>query len=63
MREVPAGRWMHHMHSTGGPCSSAYFFRGMLYGSYRKPRELLWIGGVVIFLTVMAECFLGYLIP
>ena len=54
------------MHSTG---ASAFFivvylhmFRGLLYGSY-KPRELLWIFGVLIYLTLMAEAFFGYLLP
>ena len=55
------------MHSTG---ASAFFivvylhmFRGMLYGSYRKPRELIWIFGMLIFLALMAEAFFGYLLP
>jgi ubiquinol-cytochrome c reductase cytochrome b subunit len=55
------------MHSTG---ASAFFivvylhmFRGMLYGSYRKPRELVWIFGCMIFLCLMAEAFFGYLLP
>jgi ubiquinol-cytochrome c reductase cytochrome b subunit len=55
------------MHSTG---ASAFFvvvylhmFRGMLYGSYRKPRELIWIFGMIIFLALMAEAFFGYLLP
>jgi len=55
------------MHSTG---ASAFFvvvylhmFRGLLYGSYRKPRELVWIFGCLIFLCLMAEAFFGYLLP
>jgi ubiquinol-cytochrome c reductase cytochrome b subunit len=55
------------MHSTG---ASAFFivvylhmFRGLLYGSYRKPRELIWIFGTLIFLALMAEAFMGYLLP
>jgi ubiquinol-cytochrome c reductase cytochrome b subunit len=55
------------MHSTG---ASAFFvvvylhmFRGLLYGSYRKPRELVWIFGCAIFLALMAEAFMGYLLP
>jgi ubiquinol-cytochrome c reductase cytochrome b subunit len=67
MREVPGGWFIRYMHSTG---ASAFFivvylhmFRGMLYGSYRKPRELIWIFGVLIFLALMAEAFMGYLLP
>ena len=67
MREVPGGWLIRYMHSTG---ASAFFvvvflhmFRAMLYGSYRKPRELLWIFGVLIFLCLMAEAFMGYLLP
>ncbi|MFW2776659.1 cytochrome b N-terminal domain-containing protein, partial [Acinetobacter baumannii] len=65
MREVPWGWLVRYMHSTG---ASAFFvvvymhmFRGMLYGSYRKPRELVWIFGCLIFLCLMAEAFMGYL--
>jgi ubiquinol-cytochrome c reductase cytochrome b subunit len=67
MREVPGGWFIRYMHSTG---ASAFFivvylhmFRGMLYGSYRKPRELVWIFGVLIFLCLMAAAFMGYLLP
>ena len=67
MREVPGGWLVRYMHSTG---ASAFFvvvymhmFRGMLYGSYRKPRELVWIFGCLIFLCLMAEAFMGYLLP
>ncbi|MDH3209983.1 MAG: cytochrome bc complex cytochrome b subunit [Burkholderiaceae bacterium] len=67
MRDVPWGWLMRYMHSTG---ASAFFivvylhiFRGLLYGSYRKPRELVWILGCVIFLCMMAEAFFGYLLP
>lgn len=67
MREVPWGWLVRYMHSTG---ASAFFivvymhmFRGMLYGSYRKPRELVWIFGCLIFLCLMAEAFMGYLLP
>tara|TARA_R110002049_G_scaffold17392_3_gene67745 strand:+ start:440 stop:1708 length:1269 start_codon:yes stop_codon:yes gene_type:complete len=67
MREVPGGWLIRYMHSTG---ASAFFvvvylhmFRAMIYGSYRKPRELLWIFGVLIFLCLMAEAFMGYLLP
>jgi len=67
MREVPWGWLIRYMHSTG---ASAFFivvylhmFRAMLYGSYRKPRELTWIFGCLIFLCLMAEAFFGYLLP
>jgi len=67
MREVPWGWLIRYMHSTG---ASAFFIvvylhmvRGLLYGSYRKPRELLWIFGALIFLCLMAEAFFGYLLP
>lgn len=67
MREVPWGWLVRYMHSTG---ASAFFivvylhmFRGMLYGSYRRPRELVWIFGCLIFLCLMAEAFMGYLLP
>ncbi|WP_374495434.1 cytochrome bc complex cytochrome b subunit [Zoogloea sp.] len=67
MRDVPGGWIIRYMHSTG---ASAFFivvylhmFRGLLYGSYRKPRELIWIFGTLIFLALMAEAFMGYLLP
>ncbi|NVJ62581.1 MAG: cytochrome bc complex cytochrome b subunit [Gammaproteobacteria bacterium] len=67
MRDVPYGWLLRYMHSTG---ASAFFlvvylhmFRGMMYGSYRKPRELVWIFGMVIFVLLMAEAFMGYLLP
>ena len=67
MRDVPWGWLIRYMHSTG---ASAFFivvylhmFRGLLYGSYRKPRELVWIFGCMIFLALMAEAFFGYLLP
>jgi len=67
MRDVPWGWLIRYMHSTG---ASAFFvvvylhmYRGLIYGSYRKPRELVWIFGVAIFLCLMAEAFMGYLLP
>ena len=67
MRDVPGGWIIRYMHSTG---ASAFFivvylhmFRGLLYGSYRKPRELVWLFGCAIFLVLMAEAFMGYLLP
>ncbi len=67
MRDVDWGWLIRYMHSTG---ASMFFvvvylhmFRGLLYGSYRKPRELVWIFGVLIFLVLMGEAFMGYLLP
>src|SRR3546814_16276600 len=67
MREVPWGWLIRYMHSTG---ASMFFvvvylhmLRGLFYGSYRKPRELVWIFGVAIFLCLMGEAFMGYLLP
>ncbi len=67
MRDVNWGWWIRYMHSTG---ASAFFvviylhmFRGLLYGSYKKPRELLWLTGILIYLTLMGEAFFGYLLP
>ncbi len=67
MRDVPGGWIIRYMHSTG---ASAFFivvylhmFRGLIYGSYRKPRELVWMFGCGIFLCLMAEAFMGYLLP
>jgi len=67
MREVPWGWWIRYMHSTGASfffiCVYLHMFRAILYGSYRKPRELLWIFGMLIFFCLMAEAFFGYLLP
>ncbi len=67
MRDVEYGWLIRYLHSTG---ASAFFvvvychmFRAMLYGSYQKPRELLWIFGMAIYLCLMAEAFMGYLLP
>jgi ubiquinol-cytochrome c reductase cytochrome b subunit len=67
MRDVPGGWIIRYMHSTG---ASAFFivvylhmFRALLYGSHREPRELVWIFGVLIYLCLMAEAFMGYLLP
>ena len=67
MRDVPFGWLIRYMHSTG---ASAFFiviylhmFRGLMYGSYRGPRELVWIFGMIIYLMLMAEAFFGYLLP
>ena len=67
MRDVPGGWLIRYIHSTGGSAFFAviylHMFRGLLYGSYKQPRELIWIFGVLIYLTLMAEAFLGYLLP
>ena len=67
MRDVDWGWLIRYMHAIG---ASAFFvvvylhmFRGLIYGSYRKPRELLWVFGVVIYVALMAESFMGYLLP
>ncbi|TPE52337.1 cytochrome bc complex cytochrome b subunit [Maribrevibacterium harenarium] len=67
MRDVEYGWLIRYMHSTG---ASAFFvvvylhmFRGLLYGSYQKPRELVWLFGMAIYLALMAEAFMGYLLP
>lgn len=67
MRDVSWGRLIRYMHSTG---ASMFFvvvylhmFRGLIYGSYRAPRELIWLFGVGIFLVLMGEAFFGYLLP
>jgi ubiquinol-cytochrome c reductase cytochrome b subunit len=67
MRDVPFGWLIRYAHSTG---ASAFFivvylhmFRGLMYGSYRQPRELIWLFGVLIYLVLMGEAFMGYLLP
>ena len=67
MRDVEYGWLLRYLHSTG---ASAFFvvvylhmFRGLAYGSYQKPRELLWLLGMFIFIALMAEGFFGYLLP
>lgn len=67
MRDVNWGWLIRYMHSTG---ASAFFiviylhmFRALIYGSYQKPRELLWLIGMLLFLALMAEAFFGYLLP
>ncbi|MBI5659162.1 MAG: cytochrome bc complex cytochrome b subunit [Nitrosomonadales bacterium] len=67
MRDVQWGWLLRYIHSTG---ASMFFvviylhmFRGLMYGSYRNPRELLWIIGMILYLALMAEAFMGYLLP
>src|SRR5438874_4447451 len=67
MRDVPQGWLMRYLHMTGASFFFAavyvHIFRGMYYGSYKAPRELLWILGVVILLLMMATAFMGYVLP
>lgn len=67
MRDVEWGWLIRYLHSTG---ASAFFvviylhmFRGLLYGSYKQPRELIWIFGMLLYVVLMAEAFMGYLLP
>ncbi|MCK5813624.1 MAG: cytochrome b N-terminal domain-containing protein [Cocleimonas sp.] len=67
MRDVPGGWFIRYMHSTG---ASLFFvvvylhmFRGLIYGSFKGPRELVWLIGMAIYLALMAEAFMGYLLP
>jgi len=67
MRDVPYGWLIRYIHSTG---ATAFFvvvylhmLRGLMYGSYKKPRELIWLFGMFIYLALMAEAFMGYLLP
>ena len=67
MRDVDFGWLIRYIHSTG---ASMFFvvvylhmFRGLIYGSYRRPRELIWLFGVIIYLVLMGEAFMGYLLP
>ena len=67
MRDVDYGWMLRYLHSTG---SSAFFFvvyihmfRGLMYGSYQKPRELIWVIGMSIYLVLMIEGFFGYILP
>ena len=67
MRDVDYGWLLRYMHSTG---ASAFFIvvylhmmRALMYGSYKKPRELIWIFGMLIFIVLMAEAFVGYVLP
>ena len=67
MRDVEYGWLLRYLHSTG---ASAFFivvylhmFRGLMYGSYKRPRELIWVIGMAIYLVLMAEGFMGYVLP
>jgi ubiquinol-cytochrome c reductase cytochrome b subunit len=67
MRDVPGGWIIRYVHSTGASaffiCIYLHMFRALLYGSYKEPRELVWIFGVLIYLSLMGEAFFGYLLP
>ena len=67
MRDVPSGWLIRYLHMTGASfffiAVYIHIFRGMYYGSYKSPRELLWILGVIIFLLMMATAFMGYVLP
>jgi ubiquinol-cytochrome c reductase cytochrome b subunit len=67
MRDVEFGWLIRYMHSTGASAFLLviylHMFRGLLYGSYKKPRELVWVFGMLIYLALMAEGFLGYVLP
>ncbi len=67
MRDVDYGWLIRYLHSTGASMFFAviylHMFRGLMYGSYREPRELLWIIGMIIYVAMMATAFMGYLLP
>ena len=67
MRDVPAGWFIRYLHSVGASmlflAVYLHMFRAMLYGSYKGPRELIWILGMILYIALMAEAFFGYLLP
>tara|TARA_Y100000588_G_scaffold11769_2_gene12896 strand:- start:140 stop:1390 length:1251 start_codon:yes stop_codon:yes gene_type:complete len=67
MRDVPAGWFIRYLHSVGASmlflAIYLHMFRAMLYGSYKGPRELIWILGMILYIAMMAEAFFGYLLP
>ncbi|MEM7284526.1 MAG: cytochrome bc complex cytochrome b subunit, partial [Pseudomonadota bacterium] len=67
MRDVPWGWWIRYMHSTGASACFVviylHMFRALLYGSFKNPRELIWVFGMLVYVALMAEAFLGYLLP
>jgi len=67
MRDVPAGWFIRYLHSVGASmlflAIYLHMFRAMLYGSYKGPRELIWILGMILYIALMAEAFFGYLLP
>jgi len=67
MRDVPGGWFIRYLHSVGSSmlflAVYLHMFRAMLYGSYKGPRELIWILGMIVYIALMAEAFFGYLLP
>ena len=67
MRDVPAGWFIRYLHSVGASmlflAIYLHMFRAMLYGSYKGPRELIWVLGMILYIAMMAEAFFGYLLP
>ena len=67
MRDVPGGWFIRYLHSVGASMLFIvvylHMFRGLLYGSHRSPRELIWLLGMLLYVTLMAEAFFGYLPP
>ena len=67
MRDVPGGWFIRYLHSVGASMLFIvvylHMFRGLLYGSHRSPRELIWLLGMLLYVTLMAEAFIGYLLP
>ena len=67
MRDVPGGWFIRYLHSVGASMLFIvvylHMFRGLLYGSHRSPRELIWLLGMLLYVTLMAEAFFGYLLP
>ena len=67
MRDVPAGWFIRYLHSVGASmifiALYIHMFRGLMYGSHRSPRELIWLLGMLLYVAMMAEAFFGYLLP
>ena len=67
MRDVPAGWFVRYLHSVGASmifiALYVHMFRGLMYGSHRSPRELIWLLGMLLYVAMMAEAFFGYLLP
>ena len=67
MRDVPAGWFVRYLHSVGASmifiALYIHMFRGLMYGSHRSPRELIWLLGMLLYVAMMAEAFFGYLLP
>lgn len=67
MRDVPAGWFVRYLHSVGASmifiALYIHMFRGLMYGSHKSPRELIWLLGMLLYVAMMAEAFFGYLLP